>query len=73
MRPNKVKVKDTAVKNKKSGHELYVMGLNAIIENEKEQGIKLLSESVEVDSNISDAFYHLGKLFLEKEETCKLQ
>ncbi len=56
-----------------SGMELYIEGLSSIIENQKEIAIKQLSRAVELDSNLTGAYYHLGILFSDKKDSLRAQ
>ena len=49
-----------------ASHTLYIRGLNAVIEQEYDHAIQLLSRTVELDSEIPDAYYHLGKLYIKQ-------
>ncbi|MBF0429865.1 MAG: hypothetical protein HQK83_01195 [Fibrobacteria bacterium] len=61
------------VSSNSPGFSHYVAGLNAVIESEQELAIELLTRSVELDSDLYDAFYQLGKLYTKKDELLRAQ
>jgi lipopolysaccharide biosynthesis regulator YciM len=59
--------------DRSAGFGYYVSGLNAVIDGEFEHAISLLTKAVELDSDICDAYLHLGKLFIRKDEIIRGQ
>ena len=51
-----------------SAKDLYIKGLNLLLENRSEEAIRYLTECVRLDSEIADAYLLLGNLFRERGE-----
>ncbi|MFC1584615.1 hypothetical protein ACFL5V_03600 [Fibrobacterota bacterium] len=53
---------------KNAGFKYYVSGLNAVVDGQNEHAVNLLTRAVEMDSDIPDAYFQLGKIFIKKGE-----
>jgi lipopolysaccharide biosynthesis regulator YciM len=61
-----IKNPDRAGESTSVSNSLYISGLDAVIEKQFDHAVQLLSKAVSLNSDIPNAYYHLGKLYLEK-------
>ncbi len=56
-----------------SAFNSYILGLNAIIDDDVKNAVQLLTQAVEADSELIDAYFQLGKLFIKQKDILRGQ